>query len=756
MKSALASLSQPLSVSPRLTGALRRLGLYAGAATSAVLFADWAVRRYAFSPFLVDALLLTLVLAVPTVLALALPDRANPIRWWRRRRFVALVNAFAALALLTTLFHDKPLGATLQMVTVPSEGGGVETRAVAHQAFRTRVAVAPLSGDADAAQPVAEALATVLGADLYVTAFEPSTFASDLQRAGLATDAAPEALLRDAARKMAARHLVSGRAERDDDAYRIDLRLTPLSGGAPHTIRAEGTDLLALVDRAAADVRRALDLPAAAATPTADLLTASAPALSAFARAKARYQFDADYAGAADLLDEAVRLDPTFAFAHLYTHSVRSALGEDQEAGAALARAQQHRYRLPEATRLRLTAVQARDEGRIDDAVATARSSVALFPDDLGAHHLLSDLLHRAGKVEDAVQVLREALPIDPSSRGTFTRLQHRLRETAGYDEALEHALAFGRLNPDDWTVPGWTGALYADMNRHEEALASFERGALLNPQHVEFLESAAATQAKLGRWDEADRTFARALALASTARDSAIVLRSTVQTDELRGRLAQAAARADLASEAMRRHAPPVEALRYALQNAHLRARSGDLAYVDRMLRATLAELPPGASQAEGRVRRSAAYAFALSGQHAKAAQQSDAARALLESMGTSELLTLDAVVARRLGAEGRHAEAARALDASADFQRSAHLVFVERAEQHLLAGDARAARADSEHVLTLFPSHPRAHLTLAHLSQGAERQQHLRAALSAWQGADPEFAPLAEAQRLAGAGER
>lgn len=736
------------------------LGLYAGAATSAVLFTEFLAERYALSPHLVDVLLAAAVLAVPAVAVLAYAHGAPGEQRWSHRQLAALAgNAVLGVGVLLAAFWGTPLGATTETVRVETADGVVE-RTVAKAAFRKRLVVSDFEGDGDLGRAASYALVMDLDQDLFLTVMSSTVLRRPLRTAGFETTAgAPAALLRDAAADAHVDRLVTGRVERTAGGFRVEAQLQEVDGPRrPRRYAVEGPDLPRLLDDVSAQIRADLDLPEVHLAesddrPVEDVLTASVPALEAWAAGWHAEEFQDDAQTAVERYRAAVAADTTFAQGYVALGLTLTGLAQTDEGLAAFAAAQRHRYRLPERGRFRLDANMAVQQQRPDDALATVEEWAALYPDDAVALSVLGGLLRRADRGDEAVEVQRRLAALDAGNPYQILGLASMLYGEERYDEARAEAERYIGAAPDDamgYSLLGWI-KLQGDPAGAIDALRQATR---LAPTDLRYTLTLGQGLMVTGAWDEAERTIRRSLSGAEAA-DRAGAHSALAHLYDLRGRYRQAADALDAQWKELAPSTPRVDLLAAQLGEGYHYARAGRTDDFERFLRDALAQPEAQTSPSyRGTVARAAAYAYANTDRSAEVFRYAATADSVYQAYGLEAGRPFVRAV-RGIGYANRKdwrraiADLAPyAADNPTDFYRVLPL-----AQAYAAAGDAGKARATAESMLVGFPAHPGAHLLLARLDarrDPAAARRHLDQALKAWDGADAGFRPARVARAL------
>jgi tetratricopeptide (TPR) repeat protein len=155
--------------------------------------------------------------------------------------------------------------------------------------------------------------------------------------------------------------------------------------------------------------------------------------------------------------------------------------------------------------------------GRLGEAEARYRETLAAAPDHADALHLLGVLASQVGRHDVAVDLIDLAIRQDGknslyhSNRGLALHGLRRFEEAlAAYDRALA-------LRPNYAEALFNRAVTLQALARFEEALATYGRALALRPDHVEALCNRGVVLEKLGRFAEALTSYDRALAARPT-----------------------------------------------------------------------------------------------------------------------------------------------------------------------------------------------------------------------------------------------
>ncbi|MEM6784027.1 MAG: tetratricopeptide repeat protein [Bacteroidota bacterium] len=747
------------------------LGGYVASGASAILFFNFLTSRYALSPYLVDILLWGLILMIPTVALLAYRHGGpGPQHWTPFHLGSVVLNIVVAVGVLTFGFWGKPLSATTTTVAIEDEDGETVEWVVAREGHRKRLVVFAFkneTGDADQdwlATAMPELVRADLAQDPFFRVITTRDVSERLARAGFPDGrGVPLALQRKVAQEVSYAHVVTGTVRGEGDGYALDLDLLDVETGriqAEHTFT--GATIADLADATTVALKADLDLPAAHTEttedlPAAEVMTASAEALEAYARGLDARYFGQDPVAARERMAEATTIDPTFALAHMERAGMFF-VDQDQMAGLeALRAAQQHDYRLSEPLRYSVRAQRLLFEGQPEQARESIEQWIALYPDDPDAYRNRVQFLQLQGDYAGVVADYKRILDLDPTGVGLYLTLGDTYRNQIGdFDAALAAYRAFLREGSEPDVAYRRIGLAHGDAGRLDSALVAFDQAIAADPENLITLQNKAGVLGSLGRFDEAETTLSTMLSRARTDRERISAHNALAQVFQRQGRYPAALEAHQAAWTAMRGYSDANTVLVQRAFFAGEYARAGMTAEADRMIAEAVASPTydtPGFYRAN--VALSEAYLFALAGEFDVATERIAIAEEVVDTYGIEQarpiLLFFQAEIS---AAQGDYAAAVEPFAAFVE-SRPPDVDLAARFG-NVLAGAGRTdeARAQFEVALALVPAHAEALLGLAKLAiaEGAieEAQQHLDAALVIWAKASPEFPLAAEARAL------
>jgi tetratricopeptide (TPR) repeat protein len=219
---------------------------------------------------------------------------------------------------------------------------------------------------------------------------------------------------------------------------------------------------------------------------------------------------------ASELLGRALAAAPRYVTARL-------ALAQLHEGAGLFARARLERKALARQEPLRpgaalAAALDARAQGRLEEAGLLLRKVIALRFDDAGARAALVQLLVDRGDADGAARLLREAIRVDPDDLPSRLRLGDLLAANGRREDAEAAYAAALRLAPEDAEALERRGLARLRAGRTADALADFQAALELKPQNPRLKELVRGIEPARERYEAPYAYDARALARAAPA----------------------------------------------------------------------------------------------------------------------------------------------------------------------------------------------------------------------------------------------
>lgn len=436
------------------------------------------------------------------------PKRRTWRRWFTwRNALLGGVAAFALLGIIAAAF-----------LTSRALGVGFAAPLIAQGVLDDRdelllVDFDNRTPDSLLARAVTEALRVDLSQSSALRLVDPKQVQPTLERMELDPHAAVnEGLAREVARRLGIKAYLAGAVDRLGEGYTVSVRLVSAETGENLIALRETADgagdVIEAVDRLSRKLRARVgeSLGSVNATPALpDVTTSSLAALERFA-VGAQALRTGNRARAIRLLEEAVRLDTTFASAYRGLSVAHGNEGDLVRADRNAALARRYAERLPLRERYLAHAAYHSARGRRDSVAHYYERVLDAEPENIVAVNNLADTYEWMGRYQDALKLYRRAAAIDPDRSVVRINLAS-IGRTLGKPELADSAVAAMEAagEPPGNTLPQRMGnAVYAGRDADLEEL--IQRGTRSSEiwERTLGLGSSAALLAKRGRLDAA------------------------------------------------------------------------------------------------------------------------------------------------------------------------------------------------------------------------------------------------------------
>jgi Tfp pilus assembly protein PilF/4-amino-4-deoxy-L-arabinose transferase-like glycosyltransferase len=153
-------------------------------------------------------------------------------------------------------------------------------------------------------------------------------------------------------------------------------------------------------------------------------------------------------------------------------------------------------------------------QGRFDLAQTHFEETLRLYPNYAEAHSNFGQLLAQQGDLERSVRELRKAIDLNPSLGGTYLNLGVAHAKQGRMDDAIGALKQAVTLTPDSAEARHYLGRIYAAQDRYDEAVVFFRDALRIRPDYVQAHESLAQLLSSQGKKEEAARHYREALRL--------------------------------------------------------------------------------------------------------------------------------------------------------------------------------------------------------------------------------------------------
>ncbi len=240
----------------------------------------------------------------------------------------------------------------------------------------------------------------------------------------------------------------------------------------------DGRQVVKLADRTALRLRRELGESAgslAASVPLARVTSAVPEAVEVYFQGIGEYE-QAHSAPALALFDEAIRLDPQFAMAHLRRGLTLAASDQVYQAIPSYERAFALRKGLPDRERLWIESRYFHITGDDESSLQSCRELIARFPEEATFQRSTALAMTWLGRPNDALPFNRRALELDPSSVNNASELIANHVEAGRFEEAVAAAKQWQEQLGDPPLLQFNLSLAYLGLDDYAHASAAAER----------------------------------------------------------------------------------------------------------------------------------------------------------------------------------------------------------------------------------------------------------------------------------------
>lgn len=736
------------------------VAIYLGAAWGLVQFVDFIGSRYALAPAWTDLTLVALALLLPTVALYTYHHgRPGPDEWHRSEKIFIPINLLLIFLVLGTVGAGSNLAAVTTHVRVKDEKGNTVEKVVANTAYRKRVAMFMFdAAGGDAAKWLSFGLPWFVYWDLQQQQFVelvPGVYMRErLRKAGFPDGTGvPLTLKRDIANEMHIPVFATGTVQTTATGVTAHVQLYET---ATAKLLQEKTFTAAtapaVADMVSAHVLHALDIPVLADAkpdmPVTELLTQNPGALRAYVEALTVIQVKDDWRSGKTFIDQAVKLDPKFAAAHLARYMASLFTNQPQEAQVSIQAALDNSYRLPERTQQLVKAEYYFAKQDYQHGYAVLDMLAQLYPDDIQIQLQLMQINALRDNKNALITSLKKVLELDPSRTELLQQLGQVYEEKGDAAEALKYYEQYAKLFPQEAVSFRRIANLHRKTGDHANARQAYEHALLNKPQDVETLVDFAELDRNLGDAPAAEQKYQEALATSKTPAEKAKVLHGMTGLYGFTGEINKRVQTYEQAIGELAKFQPPVMVLMFRLRLAGEYAKT-DPAKALRTIEQSKQQLKPPFD----------VYLpmgeLGVYDELQDAAREEQAAAAVEQLIQKSSFNFLkgDALHARGRVSEMRNdcATAIRWYEQEAKLDPLSVKVDAGRCYRKL--GQKEQAERELNKVLKVMPANGPANLELALLYQAvgdkARARQYIDRALLTWKNADASFKPALQAKQ-------
>jgi len=718
------------------------------------------------SPHWFDFTWIFLLSLIPSVGLIAYyHGKSGMDKWVKAERIFIPANLAITIIILFFLFEGKDLGATTREVTVEDEQGNTIQRIIPKNEFIRNIAIFNFENYTD--NPKLDWLSTGINigilADLEQDKFfQPrgtESFYDEIKRAKIEDiNQVPFALKRNIAKELRLNYFLAGSFDEINEGYQINTQLFETDNGkliAEHTF--EGLDLFILIDQLTVTIKEDLQLPSSYIETAEDLavsnlLTRNLGAMENFTMGFAIASFDKDYAGSIQHMLNAVEKDPDFIIANLNLSVLYLMNNQMNQASIYIDKVIEKLYLLPERDQFMAKSFYYYVHEEQDKRIKVVEMWIELYPDDVDAYNLMTQIYRVSGEPGKAEQVLKAALEIDDNRGNFYVNLADVLMVQGKMEEALSYYNLYAEKYPNHSRSYQLLGDFYFESGLYNEAEKNYEKSLLLSEDNINSIGPLAIIKERQGDFEEAERIFEAALVKASNAVDSITIYGMMINYNLHRGQIQKVIKIWEQTLKTTKNVYPPLMVSIYRVNRLYWYFL---IDQADEALRIIQQE----ENTFTGSFKNILAYGYInyyLNKENISKAQEELARiKTYASKYGSSGNIEnyYEAEVLYLIG------EYEHALETYLEFKKvntyfPKDLLEIKIANCVLNLGEIEKAKNIFNEMLKLNPYHPDAHFQLAKImlnqNQKEEALEHLKIANEVWVNADPEYKDAQEARRL------
>jgi tetratricopeptide (TPR) repeat protein len=738
---------------------------------------DRLVERYFLSPYITDAVFWGLYSLLPAVVLLAWTHgRPGKDSVTRAEKVGIPANLILTLGLLLTVFGNKDMSATADLVTVSNEHGVQEEYYIPRESYRRRVAI--FYWDNESGDPenqwlsygITELLTQDLQQNPFIYASSPWQdneygFYSQMKQAGFDDGLdVPLTLKRKMAEEAGRDYFIDGSVTYDDGEYRVTARLWQTEAlEMLDEVSARDWDLLTAVDQVSIGIRDLLDTPPGRGDlPLVETYGESEKALKLYIDGLNAVTFENDFDKSNQFYDQAVATDPGFVLAWFMKARNQVEQGDATGARASLSEAQKLAYRLPERDQATVKGLIYRLSGEQDKLEKFLRMQVRV-QGDATSHRNLARFLMFTGQLEEAKEQFKQLMAVDSSDIRSNLQLANLERSTGDIDAAIEYARVYQEARPEDPVGHIVIGDLLLESGDMEGARAHYEEAALLDDPPTGPVLRLALLSIRQGEWVRTRELLDEARGLSVSPGEKAAVLRVESFLEFRLGRIQRAMALTEEQVPLLRETASPVEQVySYTAPMVDYLLMLGRFEAARELLSEGMQAIPPPINQFLGFIEVSL---YAQTGEFEAAEAALEKAKLAVEHFKADYLAFQIPLASGQIAFErGDYEQAGRdfkdVLDkanrsvAAQGLEHQKSILYAACAQSHVKAGELDLAQRVLDQAFRRDDAEPRLWMARAMLQQ-ANGTDHMALAsinyaLAIWAEADPDYNEYQDALAL------
>ena len=208
----------------------------------------------------------------------------------------------------------------------------------------------------------------------------------------------------------------------------------------------------------------------------ADVSTSSLESYDNFLQGREYYE-KMYFTEAVHYLEQAIKLDSTFAIAYKILSFTHNSLGNMKESNQALEKAMANLEKTTQKDRMMIEAAYAGYiENDIDKSITKLEEVVQKYPDEKRGHYYLAVLYHRMDEYDEAIKHLEMTIKLDPSYGFAINQLAYVYTSKGDYPQAIEYFTRYAEVAPNDANPFDSMADVYFFQGKLDEAITSYKQ----------------------------------------------------------------------------------------------------------------------------------------------------------------------------------------------------------------------------------------------------------------------------------------
>ncbi|MCO7225145.1 tetratricopeptide repeat protein [Pleionea sp. CnH1-48] len=583
------------------------LGLYLGALVAALEFTEIAIQRYKIPDYSLDLVLMGMLTMIPALLLFAWGHGAPGRDKWNRSEKIGIpANVLITFTIMVSLIPADKDAKTNQQNTVTiaatDESGSQVFREVPKQELIQRLHILffdpkDLSADNEwLSYGLPYLLSSFLQQDSFInTGNFYNGYTSDsfwqVQRAGFQDGLnLPTSLVRALARDNNTDFYTQASIGETDAGFKLTMRVFDAKTGKQNTtFEIENSDIFLLLEEAASQIKNSINTSSMQGQtineiPIRDLATDNIEALKLYINAKNAVLLNNDYEQGAELMKQAIDLDPSFAIAMLNYARLISRQGKMQEAEGYLQQALRYSYKLPEQIRFNAKANSYAYRREIDKAHAVYKMWIELYPNDTSPKNMLANsYLWNGNKIAEAIELFEQSLKVNSTQDGLISRLASLYTVTGELDKAKSYYREYAKRQPTSYTPFVDLGDIERREGNLKEARSNYQRASVIRTDMVTPVLRLAELNLREGKLAEAQVRFDEALTISQAPNQQSAIYMQLMSYYYTLGQPKKAFEYLVALQDSMRQHKDPINVMfetQITLMHLYVQAGQAERAY--------------------------------------------------------------------------------------------------------------------------------------------------------------------------------